>query len=75
MSARYDYEYTADELRSWSEKIKRIVTDFDAKRIWVYFNNHPLGKAPRNALMLMNLLGISRGENDTALFEQRHTLS
>jgi uncharacterized protein YecE (DUF72 family) len=73
-SARYDYEYTEDELRSWSEKIKKIVTEFDSKRIWVYFNNHPLGKAPRNALMLMNLLGISREESDTALFEHRRTL-
>jgi uncharacterized protein YecE (DUF72 family) len=73
-SARYDYEYTEDELRSWSEKIKKIVTEFDSKRIWVYFNNHPLGKAPRNALMLMNLLGISREESDTALFEHRRAL-
>jgi len=74
MSARYDYEYTKDELGSWSEKIRKIETEFDTKRIWVYFNNHPLGKAPRNALMLLNLLGITKGGSDVAPFDQRHPL-
>jgi uncharacterized protein YecE (DUF72 family) len=74
MSMRYDYEYTAEELESWSEQIKKIVTEFDSKRIWVYFNNHPLGKAPRNALMLMNLLGITREESNSPLFAQDRTL-
>jgi uncharacterized protein YecE (DUF72 family) len=74
MSARYDYEYTKDELESWSAKIRKIETEFDTKRIWVYFNNHPLGKAPRNALMLMNLLGITKGRSDIPSFDQGRPL-
>jgi uncharacterized protein YecE (DUF72 family) len=32
--------------------------------VWVYFNNHPRGNAPRNALMLMQLLGIGQSAVD-----------
>jgi uncharacterized protein YecE (DUF72 family) len=32
--------------------------------VWVYFNNHPRGNAPHNALTLMELLGIRSSESD-----------
>jgi uncharacterized protein YecE (DUF72 family) len=57
-SVRYNYEYTEEELMPWKERLSQMQTDFgSAKPIWVYFNNHPRGNAPRNALMLMELLG------------------
>ena len=64
-SVRYNYAYTEEELIPWKERITQIETDFgSAKPIWVYFNNHPRGNAPRNALMLMELLGMRRAKSD-----------
>ena len=52
--ARYDYLYTDKEVEAWADRIKRITEQ--AQRILVYFNNHPLGKAVRNAQTLMKIL-------------------
>lgn len=51
---KYDYEYTGMEIQSWADRIERIAEQ--AKRILVYFNNHPQGKAARNAQTLDKLL-------------------
>ena len=60
-SKRYEYTYTEEELLPWKERISTIETDLGgAKPVWVYFNNHPQGNAPRNALMLMELLEIGQ---------------
>lgn len=53
-SARYDHLYGEDEIAELAERIEAA----RAERIVVYFNNHARGKAPRNALMLMDRLGI-----------------
>ncbi|MGZ4913366.1 MAG: DUF72 domain-containing protein [Halobacteriota archaeon] len=57
-SKRYDYVYTEDELAPWRQRILALEKELGGKRrIWVYFNNHPRGNAPHNALMLKRLLG------------------
>jgi uncharacterized protein YecE (DUF72 family) len=53
-AARYDYLYTERELGAWVDRIGRIIEQ--AQRILVYFNNHPKGKAVKNAQMLIILL-------------------
>lgn len=52
--ARYDYLYTDGELEAWAERIRRIGEQ--ARRVLVYFNNHPFGKAVRNAQTLEKML-------------------
>ena len=51
---RYDYLYTDSEVGAWADRIKMMTQQ--AQRILVYFNNHPFGKAVRNAKMLEKLL-------------------
>jgi uncharacterized protein YecE (DUF72 family) len=64
-SVRYNYAYTKEELTPWKEHINQLQTDFDgAKPVWVYFNNHPRGNAPRNALTLMELLGMRQSKSN-----------
>jgi uncharacterized protein YecE (DUF72 family) len=53
-ATRYDYLYTDSEVEAWVDRIKRITEQ--AQRILVYFNNHPFGKAVRNAQTLSTLL-------------------
>jgi len=52
--ARYNYLYSDSEIESWVNRIKRITEQ--AQRILIYFNNHPLGKAARNAQTLEKML-------------------
>jgi uncharacterized protein YecE (DUF72 family) len=52
--ARYDYLYTDSEIEVWAARIKRIISQ--ARRVLVYFNNHPFGKAVRNAQTLEKML-------------------
>jgi uncharacterized protein YecE (DUF72 family) len=52
--ARYDYLYDDSEVEAWAARIKRIAEQ--TQRILVYFNNHPFGKAVKNALKLMQII-------------------
>jgi len=52
--ARYDYEYTDGELEAIAARIERIAEI--AQRVLVYLNNHPMGKAVRNARTLEKML-------------------
>ena len=52
--ARYDYLYTDSEVEAWAARIQRIIEN--AKKILVYYNNHPFGKAVRNAQTLERIL-------------------
>ena len=52
--ARYDYEYTDEELEAIAARIERIAEV--AQRVLVYLNNHPFGKAVRNAQALEEML-------------------
>ena len=51
---RYDYLYTKDEIDELAEKIRRYMTPDGSK--FVFFNNHPGGKAPTNAVELASRL-------------------
>jgi len=52
---RYDYLYTADELRGWLDRIHEVAEH--ARDTYVVTNNHYLGQAATNAAMLRKLYG------------------
>ena len=52
--ARYDYLYTDNEVDAWAARIEKMIKQ--AQRILIYFNNHPFGKAARNAKRLGHIL-------------------
>jgi uncharacterized protein YecE (DUF72 family) len=74
---RYDYLYTEDELKSWAYKLRKLRemagsdADEDGPDAYVYFNNHPRGKGPKNALMLMDLLDIEHEPKDITITSQQ----
>jgi len=53
--ARYDYLYTDAEIEALAARIERVAEQ--ARRVLVYFNNHPCGKAVENARTLERLMG------------------
>ena len=53
---RYDYLYTAEELRPWVERIRRIASAEEVRDVYVVANNHFEGKGPANALMIRSML-------------------
>ncbi len=53
-SARYDYEYTEQELREWLIHISNILKK--TFKTYIFFNNHPTGKAVKNAEQMMAIL-------------------
>ena len=55
-NARYDYLYTANELRPWVERIKEIAARPTTKEMYAVTNNHHLGKAPANGAMITGML-------------------
>ncbi|MGB9561521.1 MAG: DUF72 domain-containing protein [bacterium] len=57
---RYDYDYSEGELKELIEKMKRF--DSAEKKVFGFFNNCFLGRAARNALSALKMLGIERGE-------------
>ena len=54
MTRRYDYLYTANELRPWAARVKEVAAQ--AKETYAVTNNHRLGKAPANAAMMESLV-------------------
>ena len=53
-SDRYDYLYTAEELKGWKDKIESVAKKADVT--FVVANNHFEGKAPANALELRSMI-------------------
>ena len=53
---RYNYLYTADELRPWVERIREISARPAIRELYAVTNNHNLGKAPANAGMILSML-------------------
>ncbi|HET6893803.1 MAG TPA: DUF72 domain-containing protein [Candidatus Baltobacteraceae bacterium] len=51
---RYDYDYSAEELEPWTERIAEI--EEQAKTTFAFFNNHARGNAARNAELLIDML-------------------
>jgi uncharacterized protein YecE (DUF72 family) len=44
---RYDYDYTEEELAPWTERVAEMAAQ--TKQTYVFFNNHRLGQAAKNA--------------------------
>ncbi len=65
---RYDYLYTADELRPWVDRIRKIASADGVRDVYVVANNHFEGKGPANALMMKAMLGKAKVEAPPALF-------
>ena len=53
-SARYDYEYSQEELKAFIPIIH--VASEEGRKVMVYFNNHPKGKGVKNAGELKGML-------------------
>ena len=62
---RYDYLYTEEELKPWKTHLEE---DFEDR--YIYFNNHPRGKGPKNALMLMDLLSVKHEAKEIKISSQ-----
>jgi uncharacterized protein YecE (DUF72 family) len=62
---RYDYLYSADELRGWLDRIHEVAKR--ARDTYVITNNHYRGQAPANAAMLRKLYGHEQVEVPPAL--------
>jgi uncharacterized protein YecE (DUF72 family) len=45
--------YDRVKLRRWADRL----SDLDAGEAWIFFNNDPLAAAPRDALVMMDLMG------------------
>jgi len=57
--ARYLYDYSADELEEKLDPIRIMASRVD-RDTRIYFNNHPKGMAPNNALKMMELLDVPK---------------
>ena len=53
-SARYDYEYSDEELKEWLTNISNILRK--TYKTYIFFNNHPGGKAVKNAKQMIEIL-------------------
>ncbi|MFO7676158.1 MAG: DUF72 domain-containing protein [bacterium] len=53
---RYNYLYSADELRGFVEPVKAVSAG--AQRTFLFFNNCHAGAAARNALLMKQMLGL-----------------
>jgi len=64
---RYDYLYSADELRPWVERIREISARPTIRELYAVTNNHNLGKAPANAGMILSMLANEKVRLPAAL--------
>jgi len=55
MQKQFDYDYSDDELREWTEGPITNMAQRASNGI-IFFNNHVRAQAPRNAVQLVNLL-------------------
>ncbi|HDP96799.1 MAG TPA: DUF72 domain-containing protein [Euryarchaeota archaeon] len=66
---RYDYLYSEEQLGRWKPRLEEIIQNADEVRI--YFNNHGMAKAAKNALYMMDLLGIPHEEKEIVIQDQK----
>ncbi|MGI0032488.1 MAG: DUF72 domain-containing protein [Nitrososphaeraceae archaeon] len=57
---RYNYLYSKEELKPWTDKVKEI--SLETPIVTGYFNNHYGAKAVVNALQFKEMLGNSLSE-------------
>ena len=60
---RYDYGKEITQLSGYVQQMQDSYTD-----LYVYFNNHPDGNAPRNAISLIENLKGDRSQGSSGLF-------
>jgi len=65
---RYDYLYSDEQLGFWKPKVQELMENADQVRL--YFNNHGRAKAVKNALQMMDLLGIPHEPREINIQEQ-----
>src|SRR3954470_12625304 len=70
---RYDYLYTAGELRPWVERIREMAARPGIRELYAVTNNHNLGKAPANAGMIMSMLAGEKVSLPASLFSHYRT--
>jgi uncharacterized protein YecE (DUF72 family) len=68
--SRFDYLYSAEELEDIKDRIAQLSEKVPGVR--VYFNNTTKAKGIRNALQLMDLLGIHHRGKEIPLQDQTH---
>ena len=56
-SDRYDHRYTAEELRPWVPRLASMAEG--SREVWVFMNNHYVGKAVAAADLLGELLAAA----------------
>jgi uncharacterized protein YecE (DUF72 family) len=54
--ARYDYLYSAEELRPWVERVREMAAAPQLPDVYVVTNNHFRGQAVANAVMLESII-------------------
>ena len=54
---RYDYLYSAEELKPWVERTQEVAEDAGTEEVDVVFNNHYKAQAVVNALQFESMLG------------------
>ncbi len=55
-SERYDYEYSREELADWIPKIRELADQ--TQLTFIFMNNCHLGKSAKDAIKIMELLGL-----------------
>ena len=68
--ARYNFLYSAEQLKPWAKRAEEIAQDDRTDEVYVVTNNHYLGQAPANALMLKSMLEGERVPAPPELFEK-----
>ena len=68
--ARYNFLYSAEQLKPWAKRAEEIAQDDRTDEVYVVTNNHYLGQAPANALMLKSMLERERVPAPPELFEK-----
>lgn len=63
---RYDYLYTSEEIGRFASVISEKMDTFSD--IFIYFNNHPSGKAVRNAIQLAGALDSGQDTDQKLLY-------
>jgi uncharacterized protein YecE (DUF72 family) len=67
---RYNYLYSADELKPWVERTEEIAADPGTREVFVVTNNHYKGKAVANALMMKSMVTHEKVPAPSGVFEE-----
>jgi uncharacterized protein YecE (DUF72 family) len=65
---RYDYLYSRGQLESWIPRIHEASER--CRTVRIYFNNHGRAKAAKNALEMMDMLGIRHQQKEIHITDQ-----